>query len=662
MLPTYSLTPNTVESNDSWTNQASSIVAADVLAAINDSSDSNYITANTSAAAREVRFGLTSFAPRHRGIAEVRIQTRAKSANGSQVGTLQPYVVVGGTRYSGSAYDRSWSAEAWVYLETAWTTNPATGAPWTAFELESLVVGYDQSIDSSWFWQISYVYVEVTYVAASSDQERVRDVASRALDRRLRPSNRISIRVPLSVALQARPMDRIALEHWAARDSAGQPFGPRDWQRGQYVVREVTIHPGQGDGELLLEEWRPRAMLLWDGLATTRTPAGMEDGVARVMRGNTRTFSRASRAHVEDPESGLLYEVDAGQPKLTLDAEGAWYLHEGARTNALLNSSNVSGVAGAGWTNSGVEDDTTERLFEVTSPRAFKFNAGADVLSQTTGALAQQQCLSLDHKTGGSLAILWSAQRGSDGKWYRASDATWQAAEQDNTPAASADWHRDEWPIDLGSSTTLLLKLKGQAATTIHVAHAQLEAGKHATSRIVTTSAVATRAADSLLYAWATASRLLWADQGGAAVTVQPRWSAAAVSGWKTLLYLAHDANNGFRLGYHTSYGLVLEIEVAGVTYRATVAWSPVAGTVYRVAARWCSSRGEHGLTAYSLQVMLDGVLGTAAVAGAAMTEAASGNFEFGAAAAADYWDGGVRQLKIVQYVPTEAEMQRGLM
>lgn len=659
--PTYILTPNTVEANDSWTNQASSGVAADLLAAINDSSDANYITANTSSAARELRIGLTSFAPRYRGITELRIKTRARSADGSQVGTLQPYLVIGGTRYSGPAYDRSFSAEAWVYLETVWTTNPATGAPWTSFELESVIVGYDQSTDSSWYWQISYFFVDVSYVAATADLARVRDIASRALDRRLRPSNRISIRVPLAVALQARPMGRIALEHWAARDSAGQPFGPRDWQRGQYVVREVTIYPAQGYGELLLEEWRPRAMLLWDGLATTRTPAGIEDGVARVMRGNSRSFSRASRAHVEDPESGLLYEVDAHQPKLTLDAAGAWYLHEGERTNALVNSSNVLGVAGAGWTNSGVEDDTTERLFEATSPQSFKFNAAADTLSQTTGTIAQQQCVSIDHKTNSS-AVRWSAQRGSDAKWYRASDQTWQASEQDNTPAASADWRRDEWAINLGSATTLLFKLKGQAATTIHVAHVQIEAGKHATSRIVTTSAVATRAADALLYAWDTDTRLLWAEQGGAALTVQPRWSAAAVSGWKTLLYLAHDANNSFRLGYHTSYGLVLEIEVGGVTYRATAAWSPVAATVYRVAARWCSSRGEHGLAAYSLQVMLDGVLGAAAVAGAAMTEAASGNLEFGAAAAADYWDGGVRQLKVVQYVPTEAEMQRGLM
>lgn len=658
--PIYSLTPNAVQSNDSWTNQASSGVAANLIAAISDVSNSNYVTVNTSVAARQVRFGLTSFAPTHRAISRVRLKTTAKSSDASQVATLQPYLVVSGTRYNGSSRTRTASAEAWVTLNDTWTTNPDTGAPWTAHELESLIIGYDHSIDSSWFWQISYAEVDVSYVAASSDEARVRDVASRALDRRLRPSTRVSIRVPLSLALQARPMGRIALEHWAARDSAGQPHGPRDWQLGQYVIREVSVQPGQGEGELLLEEWRPRAMLLWDGLATTRTPAGVEDGVARVMRGNTRTFSRASRAHVEDPESGLLYEVDAAQPKLTLDDAGAWYLHEGERTNALKNSSNVRGV-GSGWTNSGVENDTTELLFEATSPRSFKFTASADTLSQTTAALAQQQCISIDHKSNGALAIRWSAQRGSDSKWYRSSDATWQATEQDNTPTASAEWRRDEWSIDLGSSTTLLFKLKGQAAT-IHVAHAQVEAGKYATSRIVTELAEATRVADSLVYAWDTDTRLLWAGQGGAAGTVQPRWSAAAVSGWKTLLYLAHDANNSFRIGYHTSYGLALEIEVAGVTYRATSAWSPGAATAYRWAARWCSSRGEHGLSPYSLQVMLDGVLGTAVVAGAAMSEAASGTLEVGAAAAADHWDGGMRQLKVVQYVPTEAEMQRGLM
>lgn len=661
-MPTYPLTPNTVESNDSWTDQLSSTVAADLLAAVNDDSAANYITANTSAAAREVRFGLTSFAPAARGISEVRIRTVAKSGNGSQVGTLQPYVVVGGTRYNGPAYDRSWSAEAWVYLDVAWATNPATGAPWTAFELASLIVGYDQSMDSSWFWQISYVYVDVTYVAASNDQARVRDVASRALDRRRRTRTLVRLRVPLALALQARPMGRLAVEHWAARDSMGQPHGPLSWQLGQYVIREALVRPGSGDGELLLEEWRPRALLLWDGLATPRTPAGIEDGVARVMRGNVRSFSRGSRAHVEDPQSGLLYEVDAGKPKLTADAAGPWYLHEGERSNALLNSSNVLGVAGTGWTNSGVEDDTAERLFEGTSPRAFKFNASGDTLSQTTGTIAQQQHLSIDHKTNSSSAIRWSAQRGSDSKWYRSSDGTWQASEQDNTPAASSEWRRDGWSIDLGGPTTLLLKLKGQSATTIHVAHAQLEAGKHATSRIVTGAAAATRVADALTYAWDDTNRLLLAAQGGAAATLQPRWSAADVSGWKTIDYQSHDANNSWRWGYHSTYGLCLEIKVAGTTYRAVNAWSPVEGVAYRVACRWCSSRGEQDLDPYSLQVMLDGELGTAVVASGSQTEASTGDLEVGAAAGADHWDGGMRQLKTVQFVPTEVEMQRGLM
>ncbi len=577
-----------------------------------------------------------------------------------------------GVRIGGVDYASDWEEQTYTIVARSkpWSTDPSTGLPWTRSGLDAAEWFIEQKDDSgdpsdpssSRFYRLR---VTPTYIAASSDLARVRDIASRELERRRKAARVVEISAPTAKGLGLRPLDRVAVEHWASRGPDGQPHGPRDWQRWQGLVRSLKIQPEAAAGEvrLQLEDWRRMALLLYDGGATPLTPGAIANGVPRILRGNALTFSRASVAYAPDPASGLISEAQIDEELLTADAAGPWQIHEGERTNYLLDSSNSRGVAAAaGWSITSVTNGSSLLWDPDLSGQTFLFNASTDQLEQTTGTLPQHVCLSLDHLCSGADPIRWSARRSSDSQWFRASDATWHGSEQINVATASASWRRDHWHLDLGGSTTLFLRLRGPSSGTAEVGHAQTEEGRYPTSRILTEGATVTRAAASREYAWTTATRLLLAAQGGLALAVQTEWDAAEVpSGRRTLLSLVHDADNGLWFGWDATDGLVLEIEVAGTTYTASTPWSPVAGTTYRVGAFWCSSRGELGNTAYTLNVCLDGVLGTADVAAASMTEAASGDLEVGSLAGADHWDGGWRELRTVQYVPTAGELGRGL-
>lgn len=578
-----------------------------------------------------------------------------------------------GVRIGGVDYASAWATQTLTVVARSktWETDPSTGLPWTRSGLDAAVWWVEQKDDSgdpsdpssSRFYRLR---VTPTYIAASSDLARVRDIASRELERRRKAARLVEISVPTAKGLGLRPLDRVAVEHWASRGPDGQPHGPRDWQRWQGLVRSLKIQPEAAAGEvrLQLEDWRRMALLLYDGGATPLTPGAIANGVPRIMRGNALTFSRASVAYAPDPASGLISEAQIDEELL---AEGPWQLHERAGTNYLLDSSNSRGVSAVAWTVTSVTDGTTDGLFDPdVTTRFYRFTGSGHQLQQTTGTMAQLVTLSLDWRCNAASGVRWSLQRGADSKWYRSSDQTWQATEQNNAASAYAgtypEWVRDQWHIDMGSATTALVRLKGVAGATLDVGHAQLEPGRYASSHIVTRSSVGSRAASSRLYAWTSDTRLLLAEQGGASIALSPHWSAAdIVSTTHTLMWLEHDANNSLWWGYDPAYGLTLEVTVAGVLTRAVKAWSPVRGQAYRLGARWCSDRGELGLSPWSIQTGVDGEMGAAVACAAAMTEASSGNLEFGNTAGAQGLDARWRELRIVQYVPTAGELGRGL-
>lgn len=92
-------------------------------------------------------------------ITNVRLTQRVKGY--APLPTIQPFVLIGGTRYYGSLTTLTTS---WVYYYTDWATNPATGLAWTAAGLNAAEFGYKiigTGVASS--YRITLQRVSVTY-------------------------------------------------------------------------------------------------------------------------------------------------------------------------------------------------------------------------------------------------------------------------------------------------------------------------------------------------------------------------------------------------------------------------------------------------------------------------------------------------------------------
>jgi len=157
-------------------------------------------------------------------------------------------------------------------------------------------------------------------------------------------------------------------------------------------------------------------------------------------------------------------------------------------------------------------------------------------------------------------------------------------------------------------------------------------------------------------------ARTLNAAQGSFQAEV--KLAAVSASDEQTVAACVHDASNWWWLYWDGINGWwVFEIRQAGSTYRAVKSASPSSGVAYQIGARWTGSNGELGLSPYTLDVFVDRVKGTSAVAGGAMTQAASANFDFGTSLGAgfDQLNGEIRKIHSYQRVLTDVQMQRAI-
>lgn len=157
-------------------------------------------------------------------------------------------------------------------------------------------------------------------------------------------------------------------------------------------------------------------------------------------------------------------------------------------------------------------------------------------------------------------------------------------------------------------------------------------------------------------------ARTLNAAQGSFQAEV--KLAAVSASDEQTVAACVHDASNWWWLYWDGINGRwVFEIRQAGSTYRAVKSASPSSGVAYQIGARWTGSNGELGLSPYTLDIFVDRVQGTSAVAGGAMTQAASANFDFGTSLGAgfDQLNGEIRKIHSYQRVLTDVQMQRAI-
>jgi hypothetical protein len=120
------------------------------------------------------------------------------------------------------------------------------------------------------------------------------------------------------------------------------------------------------------------------------------------------------------------------------------------------------------------------------------------------------------------------------------------------------------------------------------------------------------------------------------------------------------DANNYRMLRYDGATGrFEFIVRRAGNSYTAYLVRSVTAGEELLVRGRWTGSRAENGVTAYTIDVAVNGVLGTSANAGGVITEASPATLYVGTNAGTNPWGGEVWDVQSVAWVPTDEEMGR---
>lgn len=132
----------------------------------------------------------------------------------------------------------------------------------------------------------------------------------------------------------------------------------------------------------------------------------------------------------------------------------------------------------------------------------------------------------------------------------------------------------------------------------------------------------------------------------------------------QTVAYVYHDASNWWWIYWDPVTATdrwVFEVRAGGSTYRAIKTATPSSATWYQIGARWTGSNTENGDAAYTLSIFIDRVKGTDAAAGAAMTEVASSNFDFGTkgGSGTDILNGRIRKIHSYQDALTDTEMMR---
>lgn len=525
------------------------------------------------------------------------------------------------------------------------------------------------------FWRVAAI--KLTYVAVPSQNEQSRDMAARWMNEHRRDS--------AVVTLPGMPLDWLDLEigdEFSLTDdvyptSAG--YGAGDKRPDRALLRLLGFQSISVNGNtvtLLAADLRDQLTTFRDtGLANG--PAAVADGVLRLDRGQTRAYTRASKATVEDPDV-IVRELQIDSEKL--DRRGM--MIERASTNGMKNSSfrNSTGTVNtfANWTPTGtgtngssITEDTARLFDSGITARCVKFLAGtphtvAIMLESDASASLVARRLSIDHEGANTETWTYRLIRQSDGFFWNDATPGFQVGTVQNT--VTHDGTRQRYTsnvIPTAAADTYKVQLRfaagGTSGRITRFHHIQLETVPWASSRIVTDAASATRALETLTISNNSGKRSWEALFGSGEVVGVPNWSSADVAGLiLTIFRTRHDANNIMALYYDGTAGQFIHYRrAAGVDYMATFAQAVTAGTRYAIGWRATGSEGELGVAAYTISVFVNGVKGTDATA-AALAEQATADLTIGTdVTAGTCFDGAISLINFRQQVYTDVEMAR---
>lgn len=668
--------------------------------------DADYVT---SAAQADDGSGYALFTfepmPEAISISKVSLFVRAKRNPTGQDHHLRQLLVVGGTEYSPTVTVSPPSQNFTVY-GWPWPENPDTSQPWDKPAVDALVAGVSMWEDNLPITNTddSQMYLLVEYVAAPSQIEQARLSGAQRLwlSRRPHPGGELSL--PANWA-DVQIGDDVEMSHPDGPHGTDEGWLYKQWQRRRLRLMRRSINLDTGRVKAQVLDLRATAYLtsLVETLRTDVAPGAVDDGLLRLQMGGGRAFTRASLAWAQAPEDGRVTARVANELMLQGTDQHRGCLLEPERTNHFLNASFATGALSGGWTDgggSGVAIPSGNDLFdsgvsayhaEVTANGVATRFITQTVATLPAGGAGKYVRISFDYrfdsvatdvrlrvqrvadgkyvnwKNGGAGPHDWS---GASSSWGAVSADAWltEATGRDNIIRAifaaiphEAAAGSSGYVVDIGVTAA-------DAAGVVSLFHTQIEGGTtttdSVTSRIHTTTATATRAADYLAFG-ETLDAVTWPRDGGTVLfEFRPNWDAEEQA---PLV-----AKNLFRIEYSSGWmdacfveiggGLKLRRLVDSVSYNAshTAVLSRSAKGVsnwYRLACRLVGSEGDLDLTAWTLSLFVDGTKGTDVVAIPQNNLPSAATLYLGGSSTGTAGDGNFRNVVILPWVLTDDEI-----
>lgn len=230
-------------------------------------------------------------------VSSLAVLQRVQLISGGSAQRTRVYLKIGASYYYGAWVDIS-SVGSLTNFTTTWTTNPATGLPFTPAAINSLLIGWEYNQSSSESAKITQLKGTVTYVPLPPAQESARDSASRKLFLRRQPQQFPEISGGLWL-LDLAHHTSVDLFHLFGVSESGQGWERSSWKRGLMSVAAVTVDPMKNQVTLRLRNERRIRCLLYDsGWAKQGTVS--KNGLMKFSNGATWTFTRTSEATFTD--------------------------------------------------------------------------------------------------------------------------------------------------------------------------------------------------------------------------------------------------------------------------------------------------------------------------------------------------------------------------
>lgn len=523
------------------------------------------------------------------------------------------------------------------------TTSPFTGVAWTDDEVTGLQVT-STGLTNAYF-RVSSIYIHTIYTPTGTADPA--EPAVRELLLLHRPQRVVQVQAKPWV-LDCAMGTEVRVENRLGPTPDGNGWGRTLWGARRHLIIGRILALDSRTVTLTLFDLRTHQRTVWDVMVSEDPPAS---GVAWLTMG-PRSFARGTVALVDNAAAYAQDAAQVVQVAAAAPSYGALGQHlEAPGGNLQLQSSFKNGATdvytgyaqgGTGSNGSGIADETSDVLFDTDLvSRAVRFTAGdpihtsdLELIGTATEYFTPDSVvtMSVDHKDLDGEALYYCLQRSADSYWYNESTSTWGAAKTWNAMGVATSWVGGRYAATLavGSAFTALTARVGVPTTGVAgqenlVAHIQIEAGYSAGSRVITETAPAYRAGDDYRIEDFVDTRV-WMGRGHAWLRFVPQWSSAdlpasGIGSEHVLLHVEYDDDDYDRVSYQKGVGWQFVRSIGGTTTTAVKAGTVTRGSQVEVGVRWVGSDGELDLDNYTQDIVVDGVKGTAAVAGGLPTK-----------------------------------------